>query len=634
LVCESAIFEDIVNKLFYGNIDINAIILSGDIGTGKTTLFSKIMQEMISKNKQGNSYYILPINIDFEKMISVEDRQAKNLGEYVDNLFVGLNRKIDNAMSHAKASKEAKNQMIMPIVFFDNLDLVYQKFCEDYFVTPNGVKFIDIFLNLIEKVLQSEKKYLLVCALRGESLNAIKNRELGNKEKLHAIVSLLLEVKNKTSLEIKSIIEKRLRLSAEGLRLIKSKSIELEILMQNIQKFENSKIDFEELDSISSEGLRNTVDLFFRVSPSIHTKNIFNRFFIDNYYIKKMHFMGDTNVYTQAGNGIFNIFLNNTDFRYMEDTYSYEDSYISNYSGKHVKKLAKISYIHTYWAKYFILVYLYQEKMKPNITPLNKKGFINFFSKQSTVERYEENLVRLILLGLSESRHGKIIDISLNNTDTISKFSLSYRGKYILENYIWSFDYLAVVVDDIWLEFPDFILEEFDFLQVTDQSYCHISNQTLFEQKRRENLSQKIKKVKLFLEVLKISYIYEKKKVNRILERLTEKQNPEDKFTLPDFSKIENTISKTVKEYASICNLELKNEFDPLEPILSKKQQQKLKKFFIEQYALGIAYGKHDLLNYHKKNIEEVSKVVVEHEELNDDSFDNNPNLFNFEKVE
>lgn len=622
----------IIHMYTHDSIELKTLILSGDIGTGKTTLFSRIMQNITTQNKPENPIYVLPINLDFENLIGTDDRQSKLLKDYVEFLSLRIEKLIKKNITDIKKTKEGKNKHIMPIIFFDNLDLVYQKFCEDYFITPFAIKFIDIFLSLIEDILRKEDKRILICGLRGESVRAIQDIKLGNQEKFDQITSLIMEVRKKTPSEIKSIIKKRLKLSYEGLKLINADPKELQIVEQNINNFDNTKIDFEELDSISSEGLRNTVDLFFRVSPTIVNSNIFNRFFVDEYYIKKMHFLGDSSVYTQAGNGIFNVFLNNTEFRYLEDSYKYDDSYISKHSSEHVRKLASISYLQTYWAKYFILLYLYQEKKKPKISPSSVEGLINVFSKHSTTERYEENLVRLILLGLSESRHGKIIDIILNNGDSLSRFSLSDRGKYILENHIWTFDYLSVVIDDIWLEFPDFLLEDFPFLQEVEESYCHESEQGIFQNERKIKLSQKIKKVKLFLEILKVSYIYEIKKVNTIIKILEEGSNQEHNFKLPNFNNIEQQIFSTMKKYAEICELPLKGELNLYTPILNKTQIKKLKKFFNKNYGLGLEYSQKDLLIYHAENIKEVSALILKHETTQPLKDTNNSTLFEQDK--
>jgi len=610
------IMGKIIHMYTRKSIQLKTLILSGDIGTGKTTLFSKIMQNITTHNKPENPIYILPINFDFENLIDTDDRQSQSVQDYVEFLSLKIEKLIQNKIINSKKTKEGRNKHIMPIIFFDNLDLVYQKFCEDYFITPFGIKFIDIFLNLIEEILKKDDKRILICGLRGESVRAIQDIKLGNQEKFDEITSLIMEVKKKSPSEIKSIIQKRLKLSYEGLKLIGLGSQELQVLEQNIKNFDNTRINFEELDSISSEGLRNTVDLFFRVSPTIINSTIFNRFFIDDYYIKKMHFLGDSSIYTQAGNGIFNIFLNNTEFRYLEDSYKYDDSYISKHSSEHVRRLASISYLQTYWAKYFILLYLYQEKKKPNISPSSVESLINVFSKQATTERYEENLVRLILLGLSESRHGKIIDIILNNGDSLSRFSLSDRGEYILENHIWTFDYLSVVIDDIWLEFPDFLLEDFPFLQKVEESYCHEIDAILFQEECQSKLSQKIKKVKLFLEILKVSYIYEVKKVNTIIETLKEGSKDDHKFKLPIFSNIEQQIFSTMKKYSEVCNLPLTGDLNLRTPILKQSQIKKLKKFFKKNYGVGLEYGQKDLLIYHTKNIKEVSSLILKHETI------------------
>jgi hypothetical protein len=271
-----------------------------------------------------------------------------------------------------------------------------------------------------------------------------------------------------------------------------------EIVNYNLKLFDNTKIDFNEIHCISTEGLRNTIDLFFRISPSILDKKLFKRFFIDSYYIKKLHFLGDNFTFTQVENGIFNIFLNNKLYRENLCHKSKFGSIVRiDNSFNIIKSLSSINHLHTYWLKYFILLFLYSEKKNTNLQISNIKELIQTFSPNGTIYKYEENIVRLVLLGLAEVTHGRLLDIILNNDDNIKNFEISDRAIYLLENTIWSFDYISIILEDIWLQYPDFIYEECPYLFEKTNGYCYLTGDT-FKEKQKSSFRLKIKQVIFF----------------------------------------------------------------------------------------------------------------------------------------
>ncbi len=596
-----------------------AMMLLGNIGSGKTAFFSKIIFDIARSNTKDSQLYKLAISINFEAILNSDNRHSIAINEVIEELIKNINSTIKQSITKTK-TKYNKHQSYKLILFLDNLDIVYQKFCEDYFISPEGHKFVDIFLGLVEKMLNRdfhEHSLFLVCALRGESVNALNDIEYGSPEKLNDFFSIRFEILNKNAQEIKSIITKRLKFASD-LCQKENFSEEIKTIVYNnyITFQKTTNINFEEIHNISSEGLRNTIDLFYRVTPSLFVNNVFDRFFIDGYYIKKLHFLGDSTEYTQAKNGIFNIFLNNAQYRQAEKGHLNNMSGLSKVSNDRLIELSTIPHIHTYWLKYFILSYLYTIKFSQNVNSPSVNDLISFFSPKNTPYRYEENLVRLVLLGLSESRHGKILDIVLSHTgNDINTFELSDRGKYILENIIWTFDYLSIVVEDYWLQFPDEIQLEFNWLFEPETSYCYLTNKDDFENMRKKSLEIKIKKVKLFLEILEISYEVEKEKIGGLFKDLEKKVTriSNAHFQLPSFPNIKNKIFQTIKNYSQECNVKLVGSLSLYTSIMNHKQKKFYKEFFQINYGIKNQFQK-DRENYHLKNQETVDKLVSKHQ--------------------
>jgi len=570
------------------------ILILGDIGTGKTTFFAKIMHDL-AKSNQGYVPYKLPIQIDFEEIISINDRHHLALDEYCDNILKTIKNKINKAFDeYKKKDKTAQTSSTRAIIFIDNLDIVYQKFCEDYFVSETGHRFLDVLLKIVRKMQDRdfhEMSLMLFYGLREESIKALKQRTVGNERELKKLFSLRLGVEGKNEDETKEIIAKRLKLAVDALKKGSAEQNIIHLAEKNYNNFiSNTRIDFRLLNNISSEGLRNTIDLFYRVSSSLFSKKVFHRFFIDSYYIKKLHFLGDNLIFTQAENGIFNIFLNNANYRYSEMGNLCEIGTLSDISSQKLCKLSEMRHLHTYWLKYFILVYLFSAKKSKNKQTPNIRDILDFFSPKNTYNTYEENLVRLVLLGLSESKHGKILDIQLSNNGDINTLELSDRGEYLLENIVWNFDYLSVIIEDYWLQFPTFMFDEEEaWMFNSEEGYCYESNEKVFYDKREISLKNKIKKIKLFLEILEISYKYEKKKIDPIFYKLNEidekLRNNNEQFGLPNFKYIKKRIYQQMYEYLKNCNITDITEKDLEKPILKFRKKRKYLRFFKENYG-------------------------------------------------
>lgn len=606
------------------------IVLSGEIGSGKTTAFGKMIYALMEQNRKQSDPYLHPIIIDFESLLEFKENGTKEqyLGD--KNMFVNLNKKIKTQLLKIK-TEGGKNKRVKPVVFIDNMDIIFQKFSEDYFLSSSKESIGNLLLELISKSSTLDDKPIMVCGMRGESLNALKSnrgdkyRKIGNDPlDIKTLVSYVVEVKEKDAKEISSIILKRLLLIHSVMEVSGVHEHVAKVLKNNIDIFRstylseesnNSKsrtyINFKEINNISAEGLRNTIDLFMRVSPASQHNDLFHRFFIDPFYIKKLHFLGDTTAYTQGGNGIFNIFLNNIEYRLNRNYYNQQSAGLGEESMEKAIGLAKLSSLQTYWAKYFILLYLYGDNINSKTATKNKENLINIFSSKNSTQRYEENLIRLLLLGLSESRHGKILNIVLNESqDDIDKLQLSNKGKYLLENTIWTFDYLAVVVEDFWLEMPEFILKKYPVLLENVESYCFLSNKNNFNGKRKDSLFQKIQKVKLFLDILEVSYSVEIVRVKKIFDRLKAQNEENQKFNLPDFKEIRKSLKVTIETYANVAGLKINDKLDFMKYSLGFWERRELATFFKKNYGTHLSFDSDSVLDYHKNNSKKVDSVL------------------------
>jgi len=578
-----------------------SVLVTGEIGSGKSTFMRHIANSMLKrKYKQGEFNYRSTIVIDFEKELK-RANNTETLSLYIDNIVSNIKERVKKTANESltKDKNKKMNQVIMG-VFLDNVDIVYQKFCEEYFFADSDHRFIDIYIGIVEKLSNPDFvnfPILIFSALRPESLFALKKRSIGEKAFLEEYYVMTLKINRLSDSMTKKVIEKRIQLFRDTINEDKSKKL-FDIVNNNLTKFKESDgICFEELNSISTEGLRNTIDLFFRISPAIFSKNLFERFFLNTHYIRKLHYLGDDFVFSQVEDGVFNIFLNNRMYRESLNSTSKYTKLTNDFKSKDlIKKVSSFTHLQTYWLKYFILVRLYYDFLyKETMQPQDLSQLISEFSMVGSAYKYEENLVRLVLLGLSEVTHGRLLDIRLSDEDTIKNVELTSKGIYLLENKIWSFDYLSVVLEDIWLQFPRDILIKCSVLGEKTNGYCYIEDEKEFKEKQKEVFKIKIKKVKLFMKILENSYEQEIKKVFDVFNELTEINqyiiDANGKFMLPDFNLINKELNDQIIERAKGFGLEeidraFLRKMEICKSIKNTNMDQVLSTFFKKNYLL------------------------------------------------
>ena len=578
-----------------------SVLVTGEIGSGKSTFMRHIANGMLKRNYKPEEFnYRSTIVIDFEKELKAT-QNTETLSGYIDNIANNIKSKIrKNANEALSKNKNKKMTQVIMGVFLDNVDIVYQKFCEEYFFKDTEHKFIDIYIGLIEKL--SDPHFinfpiLIFSALRPESLFALKKRNIGEKVFLEEYYMMTFQINKLSDSMTKKVIEKRIELFRDTIDEEKNKKL-YDIVDGNLTKFiESDKICFEEINSISTEGLRNTIDLFFRISPAIFSENLFKRFFLNNHYIRKLHYLGNDFVFSQVEDGVFNIFLNNRMYRESLNSTSKYTKLTNDYKTKEIiKKISSFPHLQTYWQKYFILIRLYYDYLHKDIMqPQNLSQLISGFSMIGSSNKYEENLVRLVLLGLSEVTHGRLLDIKLSDEDTIKNVELTKKAIYLLEYKVWTFDYLSIVLEDIWLQFPRDILIKCPILHEKTHGYCYIENEEKFKEEQKKVFLIKVKKVKLFVKILQSSYEQEVKKVRDVYNELIEInkyiKDADGKFSLPDFDVINKNLNDEIIEKAKLLKLDtidrgVLKDMELCKSIKSTNTDQILSDFFKTNYLI------------------------------------------------
>jgi len=574
--------ENIGNKRSQLNKNYT-IFVEGEIGVGKTTLLTKIMH-MAKDNSDDKNFVVY--KIDFYNFANeIHDTDDKE----IDLEFI--KEKILDKFRNDSLLKN-KNKILL---FLDNLDIVYQRFCERYFIYKDHIKFKKIlllFIQALKEIKFGSTYFATFIALRKESIRVLKRDDLIdesiNQYSVDAFnqIDLIITLEDIKPERIKSIILKRLEMIKKIVDESYLKDDIKKMVSNNILNFEKeTKIDFKELANISTEGLRHTIHLFSKISLSVLDEEYFNRYMMKHYFIKKLHFLGKDLLYSQVNKGIFNIFLNNASYRihWCKNTESFVPSELT--------EISEMGHMHTYWLKYFILLYLYEKTKEDEFVDVDE--IIQTFSQDGSDQIYEENLVRLVLLGLSEVSHGRLIDICLSKKEEIEGFKITKRAKYVVNNIIWTFDYLSVTMEDIWLEIPKKI-RKISFFSTNLNGYC--LKRDNFNEDRKESFILQIKKVFLFVDLLELTYGYEFEKVKGTFDYIIEQEDIKQidfdngiKFGTPNFTYIRKKLKGEMQAYLDEYNyvdVDIDNIYSNLEETEIKNAIEKTSNILNKSYFL------------------------------------------------
>lgn len=212
---------------------------------------------------------------------------------------------------------------------------------------------------------------------------------------------------------------------------------------------------------------------------------------------------------------------------------------------------------HTYWLKRLIAEYVYA---KGDCVLLREvlDVFSDDSDDQTKPNGYEESIVRLSAASLCQTDRSNVmvaeLDVSADGTDLgIGELRITERGKYCLECYIDTFQYLQLIVDDYMLSFPKCIENHMYYKK--DYQYL-IFPQPDYHKHSSLMVSIKARQVFLFLKVLEISLEMEKKLYPNVFLRLSSAG-----IKIPDVNQIEKNVIKSLDTLRKYLNLNHYEEY-------------------------------------------------------------------------
>lgn len=565
------------------------ILITGDIGCGKSTFIANFAHKLINYNAEAKDQRPVnymrkePIFIDAESLLNkVPLGSASNI---YDTIISDIADKIKD---QCEANGGTLEEVISSIpgqrivLIFDNLDYIYHTFCYllygDEFFNEEIVisEYFPLLFKLINDFTVGQFCDLGISCIyvaRSDTADLISYGmgQKDNGDHLINHIDMLVEVKDVPVKSIENIIRKRFSLSNSMI------TNGHERLKCNIDKYKNQSHCLETLSHLSTHGLRHVISLYGELSWSIFDDNAFERFFLNKTPALLYLYLGGKTNYTQISEGITNIFLVNNEYRKLHNHIlangkkQYSDNLLSDH-------------MHTYWLKYYILLFIYQgNSTKPEITRV-------FTQSNNMPYAYEAGIVNLVLLSLSEFEHGRLIKPNIQARERgavcSSGLECTEKGRYLIDkNIFFSFWYLAIVIEDEWLEFPAFCFKVFSDYGSFD--FLFDTNQEDYEEKLNQMLIKKIPLVLKFIDILEYSHKYEKDKCKDVFSASLKDIGIEE----PDFISIRENIEIEISQYTNSFSdkekAKLKNkrrEYDDNKVTFNKS----LNKFFKEVYYGGI----------------------------------------------
>ncbi|HED08168.1 MAG TPA: ATP-binding protein [Ignavibacteria bacterium] len=564
------------------------LLITGDIGCGKSTLLTNSLMRVLKdqyqamrERPQGYSR-IEQILVDFEDLQPPkEDEDIKEYSEKVINsrILSIVKRQLDITGGNLAAVIKKIGRHIVPVIAFDNLDSLYTEFCKKLFIEndpSNNIVEVRKYYPFIYELISaftvgdySKMGIRCIFAARTETTKLLKSGlslDDGGKSAFEAI-NFQIELERPTGVFISTIIKKRMELIKDNI-IDETKIAQLK---SNKESLSQRNVGFDEINTLSVQGLRHTISVCRKLSWALFEDHAFKRFFVEEAATRLFHYLGGKTHFSQVQSGITNIFLVNNKYR-IENNQRLGDSLLEDH-------------LHTYWLKYFVLQYIYKKSV-------DKNNVVNLFSN-SGKKGYKEGIVKLVIYSLSEIKHGRLIrpDIEFSGSEIYSSgIRCTRRATYLIKNNsFWSFYYLSLVIEDEWLEYP--LLVKNRFSNPIGFAFLFCTNEKEYEREYTKYLVNKSELVMVFLDLLEVSLKYEIKKYHNVFSYLLK-----NGVGIPNISNIRKNTHKRIIELSKSLNSENQNQvIESLNKsdrwLPRRKLKSELKRVFRKTYYTGV-FGK------------------------------------------
>ncbi len=559
----------------------NIHFLVGDIGSGKTTFISHlIFRYGVEWHK--NNYWVLHIDTDgefnhgvptldtaykdiFTRIFRRLEQLAKDCNEYDLEIIRAIEddctpRNINDQNKEEKWQKSI-NYAVSKIkstfgkkliLIIDNLDYLYHIYDRWHFskkqneLAEKGRRFIDDFVKSFvpgnESPLSTMGVTVLI-ALREDSLKLLKasvelqginpfNRSgmvfYYHQPTLYQVIIGRYKLLRYCITQVKK--SGKMELFDERMSLL-DRIIEVKPTFSS--RTEGPKNLFQKLSALSKQGLRQTLEYFSLYTWVGGGENISESFEISARFATQhspsiLAFVtGGKRAFSQYTAAFPNIYL-------------VDSEAASTVVGRdYLSEELLLPHRHTYWLKRLIIEYVHQKGKGVKL-----EDILNVFCEKDSDFGYEETIVRLATASLSQTDKSAVLRADLQvgadgDQLGISLLKLTERGKYCIEHFIDTFDYLQLVVEDSMLPLPKVVETKMDINQ-PDYGYL-IKTQPDYGTDAALMVCIKADQVLYFLDALEASLELEKSIYPKVFDKLKK-----EGVVVPSINNIRGTVNDSL----------------------------------------------------------------------------------------
>jgi GTPase SAR1 family protein len=508
--------------------------LLGDVGVGKTAFINYLISKIFPKTEYKDD--LMFIRIDVENQ---ENETTESIASYIIVKFITIIRKnfnwiltedstlkgyIDTLESIDNIEKRKSNfhQIIEYIynqhniklaLLIDNIDIVYHKSKLNFFDTERNKQVTDKIDDLVKFFVKNIDEFFdslyanMLFVMRRDTFEYIKSKNLAPSHvnvyencdsyiikeydwdeilsKRFAMLYDLLsaQYENEDTKTIKEKIKERIENIASYLEPNETtKNINLIATIQNLTNF----------------GLREMMD------------------YLNNYsyisYFNTARFLKNEPV------GLMAFILHG--YQLYSDNRSLITNVFMNYNTEQFKPI-------TYWLKYFIIKYI-SKRTSNNIETVIEDINSIFISEKG--EAYTKEHIKMILKTLTDSNQSNIIEVKktyINGSNNKPKDKLTLRtskkGETIINEMVFKFYYLQLMIDDNLLPFPQTLLHKDLYHLDKSKGYSYLLFQGEdYSDTAKNVIKEKGQSVIYFLTLLKTALEYEKNKYSDVYKNLSD----------------------------------------------------------------------------------------------------------------
>ncbi|MDR1645336.1 MAG: hypothetical protein LBS05_05880 [Tannerellaceae bacterium] len=503
--------------------------LLGNVGVGKTAFINYLISKKFSKYKDK----LIFIRIDVENQ---ENETTESIASYIIVKFIAIVRKnfdqlltndrtlnsyIDTLERIDKNSKEERKSNFSRIITYihdkhdmklalliDNIDFIYHKSKLNFFdieenreVTKQIDDLVKFFVKNLDEYFDSLYANMLF-VMRKDTFEYIKSKNMGVGTS-HVNVYTTCDPYIIKEYKWDDILSKRFTMlndlidtqyDDEKKGKIKEHITKIaNYLEPNTGETERSINLIATIQRLTNFGLREMMEYLNNYSYISY----FNTArFLKNEPVGLMAFiLHGYQLYSDHRSVITNVFM--------------------NYNAEHFKPI-------TYWLKYFIIKFIDIRTSKNIETTI--EDIYDTFSTTGKDKIYEKKYIDMILKTLTDSNQSNIIEVKKTYIrDESDKLTLktSIKGATIINEMVFKFYYLQLMIDDNLLPLPD-ILHQADFYKLNQSigySYLLFQGEE-YSSTARKLIKEKGRSVIYFLTLLKTALEYEKNKYSDVYDNL------------------------------------------------------------------------------------------------------------------